>query len=190
MKEFIDFCEKIFCSISPYEAESVKKEIKKYEKLNGYVPCTTIVSDELLLQGDIFSELPYYKVDINSGGFKLLKTKVQLLSNTCDATRDNYILFAPVLPIDSIDERQLISVKNNTVYNYMYIYDKIISEYVIDYSLVFSYPRKIFEDYISQKKITKITSLSAIGYRLFLVKLTAFLMRPEDIEANSSRNIF
>lgn len=42
---------------------------------------------------------------------------------------------------------------------------------------------------INNNKITRLFSLSQIGFYLFIIKLTVFLMRKEDTETMNSREI-
>lgn len=146
---------------------------------------------EYLSQGDIFSELPFYFIDDN-GEQKRVNLKAQLLSNTCDASRDDKIIFAGIWPIEEFERESrnpyvLDAIKNNKNYKIFYIPDYATKEYLIDFSLINCISRTVFNKMITAGSIKKIVSLSQIGYFMFISKLTVFFMRPEDEGINNSR---
>ncbi|MBE1444247.1 hypothetical protein [Paenibacillus sp. OAS669] len=119
----------------------------------------------------------FYKPNA-TGDLSYLKTKGILLSNTCDAERDDFIVFAPLLSLAAVSNQEII--KSNTIYQFLYFPDTIISEYYVDLSWLNSLPREIITTRIEQGKINKVGSLNRLGYYLFLCKIKVQLMHPED----------
>lgn len=189
IKEFVDFAQEIFPSISPYTADAAKRALDNYEKYYTSNKLTINSLDSTIqYQGDIFTELPYHRIN-NKGEMFITKTKVQLISNTCDSAREENLLFAPLLPISEVDKKLLPGICKNKSYNLFYIPDSILSDYIIDFSLIFSFPRLIFVNLLNSNKTQRVASLSDVGYYMFIVKLSIFLLRPEDPEANNSRGL-
>lgn len=56
--EFIDFCQELFPSINPYTKEQAKKAMQQFEGKYGPVLSKTCSTFDLL-QGDIFTEIPF-----------------------------------------------------------------------------------------------------------------------------------
>jgi len=185
MQKFIEFVSELFPSISPYTKEKVKESLKQFE-LNG-IQLKYSMHNPLphLAQGDVFEELPFYKQD-NSGGLNSFKTKAILLSNTCDAERDDVLLFAPLFKISDID-MDVASLKSNQIYRLLHFPDPSLSDYVVDFSIVNSFSRHLIEEKLTQSEINKILSLNDFGYYLFLSKMTIYLMRPEDLDVQKDR---
>lgn len=189
LKEFITFCEELFPSINPYTAEQARKAMDQFENSRGNT-LTKIYDDNDLYQGDIFTEIPFFYYD-EKGALNLIKCKAQLLSNTCDSVRDKFLLFAAVHEIDDFKENKgLVSaIRENKKYNAFYIPDKALADEFVDFEIINSYPRETFLKLLEEKKVSRIASLSQIGYYMLICKLTVFFMRPEDKEVNKSRAV-
>jgi hypothetical protein len=188
IKEFIDLCRELFPSIQPYTAESAKKALSQFKKdgrllnfitgnLNRIVPC----------QGDIFSEIPFYYMDAD-GSYKKVNYKAQLLTNTCDAERNENLHFAAILPLNNFNQQSQSDIKGNRHFQFFYIPDSRTENFVIDFGLITTISREAFIKAFTQNKINKIVSLSDIGFYMFICKLTVFFLRPEDIDVNESRD--
>lgn len=187
MNEFIDFVTEVFPSIHPYTKEQVKASIQQFEKSGVQRNFSMHSALPYLAQGDIFGDLiPFIKQDKN-GELSVLKAKAILLSNTCDSERDDILIFAPLIPIKSLDMDEQ-AVKSNQIYRLLYFPDPLIEEYVVDLSLLNSFSRVMFENKLREGKFSKIMSLNDLGYYLFLCKLTVHLMRPEDTGVQKIRS--
>lgn len=185
--EFIEFCQKLFPVIDPYTKEQAKRAMTQFESSNG--PFLSQETDSFdLFQGDIFSEIPFLYTD-ETGKVKVIKRKAQLLSNTCDASRDPFLLFAAIHPLaDFKDNQSLINgIVKNTKYNAFYLPDRILKNDYVDFGLINSIPRELFLRFHEEHKVKKIASLTLVGYYMFLCKMTVFFMRPEDLDVNESR---
>lgn len=187
MEEFIKLCSEIFCSISPYTAEAAKKAMNQFKGANKSFLISTTDFD-FIKQGDIFTEIPFYFSDDN-GEIYFIKRKAQLLSNTCDASREEQLLFAAMQPLSDFEENQgcISSIKQNINYSALYYGQSVIDDSFVDFNLINSISRKHFEELCKDKKIRRIASLNNVGYYMFLCKLAVFLMRPEDEAVNSNR---
>ena len=75
----------------------------------------------------IFSEIPFFYTDDN-GDLKIIRRKAQLLSNTCDATRDKTLLFAAIHPLADIQENpsMISNITKNQRYNTFYLPDGVL----------------------------------------------------------------
>lgn len=190
IKDFISFCKELFPSINPYTAEQARKAMEQFENVHGNI-LTKIYDDHELYQGDIFTEIPFFYYDDN-GELNQIKCKAQLLSNTCDAVRDDYLLFAAVHNIEDFNgnEGLVSAIRENKKYNAFYIPDQSLSNEFVDFELVNSFPRELFMELLRQNKVSRISSLNQIGYYMLICKLTVFYMRPEDTVVNQSRAFY
>lgn len=186
--EFIDFCKALFPSIDPYTAEQAKMVMDQFENTDK-PKLTTAINDFDLLQGDFFSEIPFVFID-EDGTVKTYFAKAELLSNTCDATRDDNLLFAAVRPIDDYAENENLinAIKKNQKYSMFYIPDYPMEKYYVDFEQITSIPRNAFIKLHENGNVDRIATLTSVGYYMLISKLTVFFMRPEDVETNNSRN--
>lgn len=187
--EFVDFCEELFPSISPYTAKTAKRALSQFKEIYGIHRYTTLPLDKLS-QGDIFSEIwfPHFEAD---GSLRATKTKVQLISNTCDSQRDDSLIFAAVREIkDYSDKKEDIwELKQNLNYKFMFIPGKETEELYVDLSVMHAIPRIFLNLWLERGSVKKIASLSRLGFYMFICKLTVFFMRPEDPEHNEKREV-
>ena len=171
--EFVDFCKEIFPSINPYTAEQAKEALKQFENHDG--PLAAQCAEKFdLLQGDYYSEIPFVYVDEN-GEVRSFLAKAQLLSNTCDAVRDDRLLFAAVRPISDFEKNEgaLNAIKENKRYSLFYVKDNPLSEYYVDFELITSMSREMFNMLHSNSKVKRIATLTMVGYYMFISKLTS-----------------
>lgn len=99
IQEFITFVEQLFPSINPYTAEQTRDAIRQFDdkgQMYGFFMCKPF---EYLSQGDIVAELPFTKTD-SEGNESYFKSPAILLSNTCDAENDDFVVFSPLFPLD------------------------------------------------------------------------------------------
>lgn len=187
INEFIDFVTEVFPSIHPYTKEQVKASIQQFEKSGVQRKFSMHSALPHLAQGDIFEDsIPFIKQGKN-GDLSVLKAKAILLSNTCDSERDDILIFAPLIPISSLEMDEQ-TIKSNQIYRLLYFPDPLIEEYVVDLSLLNSFSRVMFENKLTEGKFKKVMSLNDLGYYLFLCKLTVHLMRPEDTGVQKIRS--
>lgn len=178
INELINFATELFPSINPYTKENVKNAIKQFELEGKKINFFLLNSFDYLGQGDIIGELPFIFADENGELFGRTMKGI-VLSNTCDCERDDYILIAPFVPIKEI-EKDIIALKNNITYGFLFFPDKKYENEIVDFSLSMSFPRKLVIEGLKNGKFKKYSSLNTYGYYLFLIKLTIYFMRPED----------
>lgn len=185
--EFIEFCHHIFPNIDPYTKEQARVAMAQFER-SSQPSLTKMETSNDLFQGDIFSEIPFFYIDEN-GKQKMIKCKAQLLSNTCDATRDKTLLFAALHPLkDFGDNPSMIdNLKRNKKYNAFYLKDSMLSDEYVDFEMINTISRDAFNRLLETNKVRRIASLTLVGYYMFICKLSIFFMRPEDVEVNSGR---
>ena len=187
--ELIDFYEELFPSISPYTAQSAKNALSQFynNESNGEF----LLSNNLdnLTQGDIFSAIPFMAIG-EDGDVSVFKAKAMLITNTCDASRNSNVEFIPLHPIKeySTDSEKIQTLKNNKLFQFLYLPDNRLENYFIDFGGISTYSRAAFLKLIEQEKVKKLGSLSEIGYFTFISKMTVFFMRPEDKDVYSSRS--
>lgn len=185
--DFIAFCKELFPSIDPYTADQAKKVMEQFE--SNQLPRLALTRKEFdLLQGDIFSDIPFVYID-DDGSIKSFLSTAELLSNTCDASRDDMLLFAAVRPIsdysgnkDSID-----AIKKNRRYSLFYIPDSPLEGSCVDFEMITTISREMLNKLHESGDIHRIATLTSVGYYMLISKLTVFLMRPEDAEINNNR---
>ncbi len=185
IKELIEFTTALFPSISPYVKENVNKAIEQfdYENLEWFMP--TPIS--YLSQGDIIQKIPFTFTDEN-GDKDTILTRGIILSNTCDASRDDYIILAPLIKYDLIlNESQKQIARANKYYDKMCFTNSQLDGYFIDFTRATSFNRNLLLKLLESKTNIEY-SLNQYGYYLLLTKLTIYFMRPEDQDTNISRS--
>lgn len=187
MQEFIDFVHEIFPSIQPYTKEQVKKAIKQFEQNGDLYQFFTTNSLAYLGQGDIIETLPFRTYD-KTGEESIYHTKGILLSNTCDCENDNSLVFSPLLPLGKFYGGEGRFTQNLT-YNLLYFPDTSLSEYIVDFGIMNTFPKNPIEERLKNGRLKKVASLNKFGYYLLLTKLSVHLLRPEDIEVQKVRAI-
>lgn len=185
--EFIDFCKSLFPSIDPYTAERAKTVMSQFEN-SSFNNLAKLTEEFDCIQGDIFSEIPFVFVD-EYGNVNVKEYKAQLISNTCDAVRDDNLLFAAVKPIDELSENQSLvaNIKRNKIFSDFYLPDRHLNTSFTDFEMITTMSREMFQNLASEHLIRRIATLNSVGYYMFICKLTVFFMRPEDVETNLNR---
>lgn len=186
LEEFIDYIQKIFPSIDPYIQEKTKNAIKIFHISEDKLCWLNSTPYEYLAQGDILDNIPFFKIN-RQGSIEVFKTKGILLSNTCSASRDESIVFAPLLNLKKLGLNNINDVKKNLYYRLMYIPTTRYQEFVIDFSLMNTFNREFINDRIKKNEIVKEVSLNQMGYYLLIAKLTICFMRPEDSTVQLTR---
>ena len=145
--------------------------------------------DAELYQGDIYTEIPFLYTNEN-GEQTCIMRKAQLLTNTCDAVRDDNLIFAAIHPCEEFSKtaKDLVSIKGNHTFRLFYIPDPETQDLLIDFSLLTTLSRNTFLSLLQKGIVHRIAALSQIGYYMFICKLTVFFMRPEDVQVNKDRD--
>ena len=190
LEEFIDFCAETFPSISPYKIESLKNAVEQFKQNGHFFECCLPTPLGYYAQGDIFTDLPFSFVD-SKGDYNIIKRHGILLSNTCDASRNDTLIFAALQPIElRKDSPQMRNdLKNNKLTQFMYIPREELKDKAIDFGLINSFPRELIVNGCSANKTKKICSLNDYGFYILLTKLTIFFARRQDEETERDRRI-
>lgn len=184
--EFIDFCSKLFPCIDPYTKEQAKKAMSQFESNSGPVLSKTCDSFDLL-QGDVYSEIPFIYTD-NKGNVNVIRRKALLLSNTCDASRDDKLLFAALHPLSDLHNDSMVdSIVKNRRYSAFYLKDQPLDDDFTDFELINTFSREAFLKLQEKSKVHRIATLTNVGFYMLICKMTVFFLRPEDVETNKAR---
>ncbi|WP_323709203.1 hypothetical protein [Mammaliicoccus sciuri] len=184
---------KIFQGIFPYNVNNieVKDFLSQFEDTQFQQLLMDNMSSDFEInsvkQGDIFENIPITRTYLNSNNkleTNTIKEKAMLISNSCDAERRHYVLFAPVLPLSNYNHNKNIinSIKKNEKASAIYIGDTGYQDSYIDISATTSLELKAFKYFLENKKIVKKDELNQYGYYLLLAKISHFLVRPESDE--------
>lgn len=183
--EFIEFVNSIFPNFPDDVKDRAKASIQQFEIEGKQKPWLMSSPLDMLSQGDIISNIPFFYFD-KDGRQKLFIADGILISTSCHIDHKDKLSFAPVFPIDVypgvIDE-----LKRNTVYDYMYIQDTILSDKYIDFEIINTYEKELITSSLSSGKVKRISSLNDLGYYVFIIKLTVYLLRREDQDTLNKR---
>lgn len=186
-EDFIEFVKELFPNIDPYVEAQTRESIRQFARLNRpCVPMLTSFSEDEINQGDILTNIPFYRIG-EDGEFETLTTSGIVISNSCDIENDDNILIAPMLDLGQMDSNVIEGIKQNTIYGKIYFPDN--NKYVGDFSLIQTFPKKLILDAFNKKKIKKEYSLNLIGFYFFICKLTVHLLRPENEGVQTQRQI-
>ena len=190
LKEFIEFVDSVLPSVDSEAKDKAKAAIEQFQK-DG-VKAEWLLPKKLptLSQGDIISEIPfsYFKAD---GTQYIFKARGMVISTSCHIDQKEKINIVPVLPLTFYEgnENGKLELIENRMFNYMYFPESAVQDYFVDFSTINTYNKDLIVKGIEEGKIKRLYSLSQIGFYLFIIKLTVFLMRKEDGETMENRSI-
>lgn len=190
IKELIEFTSELFPSINPYTSDQIYKAIEEFN-MEGKAFTTTMDNHiEYLAQGDILHNIPFVRMKDDGEIGKFMASGV-IMANTCDCERRDNILIAPFIPLDKINRTDVTQIVANRVLEFLYLpnihFEGEQVENVVDFSQINTFNRTVLSKLLESGKVHKLKSLNINGYYLFLIKLTAYLMRPEDAETQKLR---
>lgn len=191
-KELLDYVNSILPSVDPKVTDAAKEAINQFNTEGKVYEYTTPALLPELSQGDIVSEIPFFYYD-DDGNLHNYMAKGMVISTSCHIDQKDYVNIVPVLPLNFAstkkDGNYIKELKANRIYNYMYIPNSKIDDFFADFSMLGTYNKSLIENGLRDKKINRICSLSQLGYYLFIIKLTVFLMRKEDDETMLGRAV-
>lgn len=188
LNEFIDFVDSVLPSVSPDFRESAKKAITQFEKEGHIINYLTSCPISQLSQGDIISDIPFTYFNAE-GEQKIFYADALVLSTSCHIDQKDKIVLSPVLPINIFEGKSINDLKNNTIYDYMYIPDSIMQDKFINFEIINTYNKQLIASGIDNGRIKRLSSLNQIGYYFFIIKLTVYFMRKEDHGTLGERKI-
>ena len=196
LEEFIDFCTEVFPSINPYTVENVKSAMAQFQHEGKTFSVCRSSPLDYLAQGDIFSELPFTFFD-RDGRQKLVYKPSILLTNTCDASRRDYLLFAAISDIESepspefkaLSSQTIEDIKFNRINRFLYLPCTELERKAVDFELVTVISREAILKMMSNNKLKKNISLNEYGFYMLLSKITVFFCRRQDAETEKERRM-
>ena len=87
LKQFVEFTQSLFPSISPYIQAQTKKSFEQFKSQHKYVSFLNFKPYNFLAQGDIFDNVPFISLS-KDGNIGATRQKGILLSNTCSAENE------------------------------------------------------------------------------------------------------
>ena len=187
LKELIDFVDSILPSVPMGTKEGVQEAIAQFEKDGEQIKYLTANPLSELSQGDIISAVPFYYFD-NDGNQKMFKTDALVLSTSCHIDQKDKLVLVPVFPLTSF-KGNFVELKKNKVIDYMYIPEGILINSYVNFEIMNTFSKELIMSGLKNGKLTRVASLNQIGYYFFIIKLTVYLMRREDIGPLNERNI-
>lgn len=187
LKELIDFVDSILPSVPMGTKEGVQEAIAQFEKDGEQIKYLTANPLSELSQGDIISAVPFYYFD-NDGNQKMFKTDALVLSTSCHIDQKDKLVLVPVFPLTSF-KGNFVELKKNKVIDYMYIPEGILINSYVNFEIMNTFSKELIMSGLKNGKLTRVASLNQIGYYFFIIKLTVYLMRREDIGTLNERNI-
>lgn len=196
LEEFIDFCTEVFPSINPYTVESVKSAMVQFQHEGKTFSVCRSSTLDYLAQGDIFSELPFTYFD-SDGRQRLVYKPSMLLSNTCDASRRDYLLFAAISDIETesspeheaFSSQTIADIKFNRINRFLYLPCTELEKKAVDLELVTVISREAILKMMDTDKLKKKISLNEYGFYMLLSKLTVLFCRRQDAETEKERRV-
>ncbi|WP_243396689.1 hypothetical protein [Leptospira wolffii] len=146
--------------------------------------------DDILMQGDIISDVPIIFVDDN-GDLSQIEGPAVVLSASCDCENDDTIILSGCLSYQEAKSivRNAKDLQNNLLYKF-FSFNNSSDEsqsIVADFSRVGSFSKSLIQTRIETGKLKKIRSLTQLGYYYFITKLYIHLLRIEGSEALTIR---
>ena len=187
LKELIDFVDSILPSVPMGTKEGVQEAIAQFEKEGEQIKYLTANPLSELSQGDIISAVPFYYFE-NDGNQKMFKADALVLSTSCHIDQKDKLVLVPVFPLTSF-KGNLVELKKNKVIDYMYIPEGILINSYVNFEIMNTFSKELIISELKNGKLTRVASLNQIGYYFFIIKLTVYLMRREDIGTLNERNI-
>ena len=185
ISKFIEYANEIFPSIDTNVKNGIIEYMQQFDKKK---PNWFTQNLEIISQGDILDNVVFTKVD-DEGNEIVFKSKGIVLSNTCDMTRDDYFVIAPLIPYTTeFEEQTQRNIKNNIVSGKMCFAQSELEDLYVDFSMSQSMNRKVIFKLIDDEKIKRIHSLSQFGFYFLCCKITIYYLRVENYDNFEYRN--
>jgi len=186
IQDFIDFVNRVLPYDFPSDVkDKAKAAIAQFRKDGQQLNYMMFRPLEQLSQGDIISNVAFVYFD-DDGSQKKFLADAFVLSTSCHIDQKERILLAPIFPLKEF-HGNILELKNNTIFNYMYIPDMIMADKFVAFDFINTYSKKLIQNCINQDKIQRLGSLNQIGYYFFIVKLAVYFMRKEDGDTLKNR---
>lgn len=187
LKEFIGFVDSILPSVPMGTKEGVQDAIAQFEKDGEQIKYLTLNPLSELSQGDVISAVPFYYFDEN-GNQQVFRSDALVLSTSCHIDQKDKLVLVPVLPLEAY-KGNLVELKKNKVIDYMYVPDGALIDMFVDFEIMNTFSKDLIINGIKNERIHRVASLNQIGYYFFVIKLTVYLLRREDVGTLEERSI-
>ncbi|PJZ64910.1 hypothetical protein CH371_15515 [Leptospira wolffii] len=201
-REFVDLFKKAFPNVEGEQLSSLELMLQQFSKrsfnFRKFPPefestvefQITKKPDDILMQGDIISDVPIIFVDDN-GDLSQIEGPAVVLSASCDCENDDTIILSGCLSYQEAKSivRNAKDLQNNLLYKF-FSFNNSSDEsqsIVADFSRVGSFSKSLIQTRIETGKLKKIRSLTQLGYYYFITKLYIHLLRIEGSEALTIR---
>ena len=190
LQEFIDFVDSVLPAVDPDAKDKAKAAIAQFSSEGNRLELLLPNKLPELSQGDIISDIMFSNFD-EDGSQHTYKSRGMIISTSCHIDQKDVLNIVPVLPIEFFngDKNKRRELEENRIFDYMYFPETMMKDFFVDFSKVNTYSKKLIMQGIERGKIQRLFSLSQIGFYLFIIKLTVFLMRKEDADTMASREI-
>jgi hypothetical protein len=190
LEDLIDLVASTFPSIEPYKAERSKESLRIFLKGRDRIDLAAKVTTVDLLQGDIIDSLVTFFVS-DDGELRETQSKAFIISNSCDIENDDFIIICRcydyeefVVLYPHIDK---VSLRKNVYAGLMFVTCNDGVEYIIDFTSFSTYSKNLIFKLLKNERIRRLAKLNDIGWYIMIVKLTYYLLRPEDDETKTVR---
>jgi hypothetical protein len=178
LSEFFEYVDALFPSVPNDVRDKARECIRQFEEKGSKADYLLQYPLDELSQGDIISEIPFFYMS-DDGEQRVFRTRGMVISTSCDIDNHDKISLVPLFHMDSVPKDKEV-IRKNKALPYMYLPDKKIEEYYINFKYICSYGKDLLISAIATKTVERVASLSQIGYYFFICKFSAFLFRRED----------
>ena len=178
LTDFIEYVDSLFPSVSESVKNKAKECIRQFEEQHKKINYLMGEPLDDLSQGDIISKIPFTFVS-DTGEQRYFYSQGMIISTSCDIDNHDLISFVPLHSLNDYKNDTRV-ITSNQCLPYMYLPDIKIQDYYVNFETMCSYNKNWILKLLSDGKITRIASLSQVGYYFFLCKFSAFLFRRED----------
>jgi hypothetical protein len=178
---FVLFVNRMFKAWSEEETKVLVQQLRAHRSSHKHFFAPKLIGT--LAQADVVDAVDFPTI-LEDGAAAEYTGAGILLSNTCDAENDDYVVFAAGYSFREwaaeYPASTLPTLKDNQIYNYLYFEGvPLVGDAVFDFTTVRTISRVHLERQIAAGKIRRVASLSALGYYFFLSKLAILYLRPE-----------
>ena len=185
LKELIEFVDSVLPSVPIGTKEGVQAAIAQFEKDGQQIKYLTLNPFSELSQGDVISAVLFYFFDEN-GSQQVFKSDALVLSTSCHIDQKDKLVLVPVMPLEAF-EGNLVDLKKNKLIDYMYIPDGTMTNRFVDFEIMNTFSKDLIVNGLKSGKLQRVASLNQLGYYFFIIKLTIYLLRKEDIGTQQER---
>ncbi|MDF5732594.1 MAG: hypothetical protein PUP92_32520 [Rhizonema sp. PD38] len=132
-------------------------------------------------QGDILNIIPFLNFT-EDGQVSNFKAPGMIITSTCDLDRKETIVLCPCFSLEQFKSlKAYADIPKNTVFEFFFIGNGLTGgEWVVDLSRPLTLPRyRVFKQ-IQDGNITRLHSLTRVGWYLFITKFSMKYFRPDD----------